>query len=177
MKKITLFLVVIVLMASCKKDSSLSQNASFSGSGGQPQKTATLPTIISDWVSPSFSEAIENGHSFLKGTYSINNPISRDYSDAVRLVYLRTQNGNDYNYLSLPLQYRTANGDLQVEAELTDNKLQIVIHFDNFLAMPNLRAFRDYEFRYLVVPLSIYRSRTIDWSDYSLVAASFNFPK
>jgi len=184
MKKTMLFLVVLATITiSCRKNGGFS-NDSGDGSAfrtgspaiGQPQTPPVTQEILTgEWASVRFSANSVNGMNFLRATYLLSNALPPAYSDAVKIIYARMENGNGFSYLLLPIQYRTVYGDLHFRAEMTDEKIDITIHYENYFPMPGLRPFTGYQYRYLVVPRSIYQTLSVNWYDYTAVAASLNF--
>jgi hypothetical protein len=176
MKKIMLSLVFAALLAaSCKKQINLSPEINHPGNGSGPQ--SVLPVLTGSWVAIALTPNTSNNRNFLSGSFVFNQRLPEGYQYAEKLVYARSVNGNSYNYILLPMQYRTIHGDLYFRSEMTDARLDILIHYENYSLLPNFDAFINYNYRYVIVPKPVYENSNIDWRDYTKVAAALNFPQ
>jgi hypothetical protein len=187
MKRIMLSLLIIsIIVASCRKDGGFSTSNASAGSGrgsgsgspanGSPQSSSSSqPVLTGSWVSLRLTPVSTNGVNLLMGSYWFGNPIPAYYYDAEKLLYTRTPNGNSYGYCALPMSYRTINGDLHIRKEFSDRKFDVLIHYDDYTLMP-ANSFTGDEYRYVIVPRSVFLSTVIDWSDYATVAATLNIP-
>jgi len=188
MKKIFLFLVVASLatfMFSCSKTGSLSTSGSSAtgnggngsngsptgGSGGQAKST-----FVSEWFSVQFEPASDPFTSGMVAEIATSPQVNSVFGTDVKLVYARHA-GREFIYDMLPVIVQKKNIEISMTANFTSKALVLTItNSGGATTMSDATLFDGYHYRYLSVPLSVYKSLSIDWTNYEQVAIALNFP-
>jgi hypothetical protein len=173
MKKLiipAMFAFVAAIMVSCQKESLQQPNCPI---------ITTTKIIAGDWLSLSFTPITSTPTTrnlvFLLGNYTITSPVSYDPAQNVQLVYAKIPGSNGYSYLQLPGLFSTPGQNIAILFELNPVTFTVKI-WDavDGSKMPDVSPVQSFQFRYLVVPQTVYQSLHINWSNYPEVATALN---
>lgn len=137
--------------------------------------TAAQVKIVSDWLSLSLTNATYSSASSLQGQNTLSSTVSYDYNTHVQLAYARSRGRESYVFDKLPMTIGTSQGNVQLGFTLDYSHFTINIwNTDSPSLRPAAQQYSNMQYRYIVIPKTIYQALTIDWNDYNAVAAALN---
>lgn len=189
MKKIIILAVVASLatvMFSCKKEGIPASTPGNFFKQSHDIRPAPPQFIVSDWFSLQLRQvSISPDNNFLFGQYVLSFDLQDN--DDVKLAYVKipginispagTVDAYSYSYKQLPTKINMTNAGLHViNFTLGNTSFDLTITNSDPSVMPDPNDFARFQYRYLVIPKSLYESLNIDWSNYMVVARTLNFP-
>jgi hypothetical protein len=173
MKKNSILLAAIILSAtlfSCKKEKLQTRIVVNNSTLGPVQER-----IVSDWLSLPLNSAVYSNASSLRGGYSLSSAVSYDYNDHVQLVFARSRGREEFVYEKLPINIGTSQGNVRIDFSLTYSNFAVNIwNTDSPAQSPVIQQFSNMQYRFIVIPKSIYQSLNINWNEYTEVATALN---
>lgn len=181
MKKLTIssaILLLAVFVMSCKKQAELVT---------RPFTTTTVATappdtttIVSDWFSLSFDQVSgDMGDVYLQSMKPFTTHGVYNRSIHVELAYVSMPGQQDPVISHLPM-------NLELSQGTSNQTYGFGFWLDNsgfFLSIQNLNdvslaadptSIQDFKYRYIIIPRQVYHSLSIDWDNYTEVAAALN---
>jgi hypothetical protein len=182
----------LCFLFSCTKDSQslkTSSGINQNGSGSQDGPRMVLPTaphpdIVGDWISLVLEPVTGPNGNALHGHYDLKIPLSSDYNNDLKLVFIRIAPADwdpstplpppGYLYRPLATDMATSTGKVHIGFYFQPATLDIGIVPYNLSVMPNPDDFKNNQYRYFVVTRSTYLNNPIDWTDYMSVVTVLN---
>jgi hypothetical protein len=163
MKQVTLsvFAIALIILASCSKEKV--NNRQTPPLPPQPTQEVQL---VSEWLTMDFSygggpvatESLEAVHSF--------SPTIYDEQEHTKLAFMRTSDTRR----ALPA-YMVSDGKLlRLSFQLSLDRFTVIASNDDQSDYVGGVSLSDCQFRYIVVPNSVFRTILIDWNNYTEVA-------
>ena len=141
--------------------------------------TGTEQTIISSWFSMSLFPISDRTEFYLEGTAYFNKSVNYDKGHHVELAYVMMPTEAGPVYKPVPVNLALVTGRKSEEFSF-----RFAIDHSGFnLSVRNLdpavitidpRICKDFFYRYIVIPSSLFYSLSIDWDNYDEVAAALN---
>ena len=136
-------------------------------------------TIVSDWLSLSFFPVTTTPTTrnlvFLNGHYTINPPVSYDSSQYVQLAYAKIPGRDGIYYVQMPGICNPPGQNIEMGFVLSQFSFDVRLwNNDDHSQMPNAYPFQFFQFRYIVIPQTVYQRMNINWSKYYVVATALN---
>jgi hypothetical protein len=141
--------------------------------------TGTEQTIISSWFSMSLFPISDRTEFYLEGTAYFNKSVNYNKDYHVELAYVMMPNEGGPVYKPVPVNLALVTGTKSEEFSF-----RFVIDHSGFnLSVRSLdpavitidpRICKDFFYRYIVIPSSLFNSLSIDWNNYDEVATALN---
>jgi hypothetical protein len=181
MKKLTILTYAVIFaitITSCSKQApQVSATRNLAGSAESPENQSWL---ISNWSSLNFYE-IQNevGNYSLEGRQEFNSYARYNRNNYMELAYLMINGSSNSVYYKLPIV-------LPVEQDGNQEYYSFDYRVDGFglvfsirnvaksLLKPDKSGVINYQFRYIIIPKSLYENLKINWIDFSEVAKALN---
>lgn len=178
MRKITnlaIITIVVISIPSCSKTSS-EYLPSVSNTSVSTVAQLVKVRVVSDWQNMPLIEVNINGVSELRGQLTFTQIMSYEAAMHKRLAYVKIPSRNGYTYKALPTTYITSDGNHALDFAIDFASFGVRISNSDFPSRQiNAQDFLKFQYRYIVIPIEVYQSFSIDWTDLSAVAASLNF--
>jgi hypothetical protein len=141
--------------------------------------TVTDRTIVSSWFDLSLFPISDKTEFYLEGTEYFNKTVEYDKDYHVELAYVMIQGEGAPVYKRLPM-------NLTVLADCKSEEFSFRFAIDHIGFSLNVRNLdptvitidphisRDFFYRYIVIPRSLFSSLAIDWDNYDEVAQALN---
>ena len=183
MKKLLVLTVVAsiaIFVLSCSKNGSQITGGSpatgdNNGSGDSPTGGQTKPSFVSEWFTVEFHTADDPLVNGLFGEVALSPDIPASFTADVKLVYARHA-GREIIYDKLPITVEFKDDQVNLAANFTNGSVVLVITNSNGKNnLSDAGIFDGYEYRYLSVPVTLYQTLNIDWTNYEEVASALKF--
>jgi hypothetical protein len=171
------FLIILAIFSagvfcSCEK----TRQQTFSPVDTRFNYQTTEPiSFASEWQTAKWQIAsMDDGSNILRGEIRIDEKISSDHANDVKLVFLRIRGREEYVYQSLPTLLQTMTGNFQMNSDFSRQRLTIRVFSqrnedDDTLIQPEISEVDALEYQYIFVPVEIFTKVMIDWTNYQIV--------
>lgn len=141
--------------------------------------TVAQQTIVSSWFSMSLFPISDRTEFYLHGTEYFKKTVTYDKDDHVELAYVMIPGEGLPVYKFLPTNLALVTGRKTEEFSFRF----AIDHIGFSLTVRNLdpavitidpRLYKDFFYRFIVIPTSLFNSLSIDWDNYDEVAAALN---
>lgn len=171
----------LFILVSCEKESIEQPINQFTQPDAITVPGGRTVMFASNWFYLTYDFAYDKGY-YILGQYPVDTVFQYDMNEHVHLAFTRSINEDTYirgtyNYASLPtkafVSLGTVDGLFLFDFSLDFTVFSLSIRpFDPSAELPDPKIFENTEYRYIIVPKSIYESLTINWYDYTEVAAA-----
>lgn len=185
MKKLTIssaFLALAVLIMSCKKQAEIVTRP-FAGTGAATA-SSTTHTVVSGWFWLPMITVSDRGVSFLQGTKPFDNRVDYDINTHVELAYVSMPGQRIPVIERLPMKLKISQmGVVQnshddiysFKFSMSNSGFNLNVKNANDPTLaPDPTIIQDFNYRYIVIPKTVYDSLNIDWDNYREVANALN---
>ena len=141
--------------------------------------TGTEQTIVSSWFTMSLFPISDRTEFYLEGTAYFNKSVNYEKDYHVELAYVMMPTEGGLVYKPVPV-----NLVLATDRKTEEFSFRFAIDHSGFnLSVRNLdpavitidpRICKDFFYRYIVIPSSLFNSLSIDWNNYDEVATALN---
>ena len=175
MKKITILLSTSLLLASilsCTKDPVRDPGNSIVD---PPPPPPVEVKIASSWFSVNLDTVIDRSKVYLMGRHEFETNVTYSKSNHVELAYVRIPGQRIAEYKRLPLKYmfRQATADKWHSFDFSMDQAEFILTISNLSEpnnCPDASAFKDFRYRYVVIPKRLFEGLNINWDNYAEVA-------